>query len=206
MKIKKVKQKLGYALLCGAFLAGVTFGGSYFYNSLKKEKETWSKNIPNYYREGKQYYHPSELKMLKSLTRHGKTDIYVYEPSLASRFLSSLSYKLNDILHADISSWGLSMLTADKAVDKDPAYSPDGKYVAFSSNKFFDFDIWIMDESGVKAWITKYNGDETKPVWINDRTLKYHRIENGKPFYETIELKREHPFQTYKVLEKVLEK
>lgn len=208
MKIKEVKQKLGYALLCGAFLAGVAFGGSYFYNSLKKEKETWSKNIPNYYQGGKQYYHPSELKVLKSLTRHGKTDIYVYEPSLASHFLSGLSYKLNDVLNANISSWGLGMLTADKAVDKDPAYSPDGEYIAFSSNKFFsNFDIWIMDKDGkVKAWITKYAGDETKPVWINDRTLKYHIVEDGKLFYETIKLKGEHPIQTYEVLERVSEK
>jgi len=49
------------------------------------------------------------------------------------------------------------------------SWSSDGKQFVYSSRKFGDFDLWMMDTDGSnKKQITSIRGDEAKPVWSPD--------------------------------------
>lgn len=57
-------------------------------------------------------------------------------------------------------------LTSGPYEHVEPAYSPDGKFIAFSSNQEGGFDIWVMKEDGRQLTrITSLPGDEVTPRW-----------------------------------------
>jgi Tol biopolymer transport system component len=60
-------------------------------------------------------------------------------------------------------------LTDDTAADLDPVFSPDGKRIAFSSNRSGTFDIWVMDtDARRRMQLTSMNSDERSPKWSTD--------------------------------------
>ena len=64
-------------------------------------------------------------------------------------------------------------LTNSPAEDRDPAWSPDGSRIAFSSdrngNRDGDFDIWVMNADGSEAVsLTNTPSRETQPDWSPD--------------------------------------
>ena len=57
-------------------------------------------------------------------------------------------------------------LTDGSAEHIEPAFSPDGKYLAFSSNQAGSYDIWVVREDGRKlTMLTSLPGDEITPKW-----------------------------------------
>src|SRR4051812_15339516 len=66
-------------------------------------------------------------------------------------------------------------LTQNGALDKDPAWSPDGTKIAFSSNRGGSFDIWVMNADG-GAPVRVTTGPEAdaaidrEPAWSPDGT------------------------------------
>lgn len=60
-------------------------------------------------------------------------------------------------------------LTFGDASDLDPAFSPDGKRIAYSSDRDGSFDIWIMSSDGRRQIrLTSMLGDERNPKWSPD--------------------------------------
>ncbi|MEM3714575.1 MAG: hypothetical protein QXF82_06475, partial [Nitrososphaeria archaeon] len=58
---------------------------------------------------------------------------------------------------------------ASKGQNLDPAFSPDGRFIAYSSNVSGDFDIWLVDVNGRhQAKLTSMLGDERKPQFSPD--------------------------------------
>lgn len=55
---------------------------------------------------------------------------------------------LGDIWTAPVEGGMARRLTVHPASDRSPVFSPDGHYIAFSSNRFGSMDIFIMDASG----------------------------------------------------------
>jgi Tol biopolymer transport system component len=61
---------------------------------------------------------------------------------------------------------GLKQLTFNKASDEYPAYSPDGKYIVFSTNRDGNLEVYRMKADGSNP--TKYTNNpalDYEPAW-----------------------------------------
>ncbi|HSL20789.1 MAG TPA: S9 family peptidase [Vicinamibacterales bacterium] len=84
-------------------------------------------------------------------------------------------------------------LTKGPFDDSDPAWSPDGKSIAFSSNRTEDpdanenTDVWVIDaEGGEPSRLTTDPGSDGDPAWSPDgRTLAYIHMPKDPPVYAT---------------------
>jgi eukaryotic-like serine/threonine-protein kinase len=75
---------------------------------------------------------------------------------------------------------GARLLTRGSSSDRQPAYSPDGKRVLFSSNRSGNLDLWLLDlESGAlrqltddaaQDWDPGFTPDGSRIVWSCDRS------------------------------------
>lgn len=64
---------------------------------------------------------------------------------------------------------GLRALTSDPAMDAAPCWSPDGDWVAFSSDRGGNDDIWMIPSTGgVATQITFDAATDKDPVWSPD--------------------------------------
>jgi Tol biopolymer transport system component len=66
---------------------------------------------------------------------------------------------------------GLRQITSGHGDDREPRVSPDGRCIAFSSDRAFKggYDIWTVDiASGALKQITSAEADEYEPVWSPD--------------------------------------
>jgi Tol biopolymer transport system component len=72
-------------------------------------------------------------------------------------------------------------LTNNSAQDLAPVWSPDGKRIAFSSNRDGNFDVFLMNANGSAATnLTKSPGGDSTPAWSPDgRRLAFAADRNG---------------------------
>jgi TolB protein len=60
----------------------------------------------------------------------------------------------------------LRNLTEGQGNNEDPCWSPDGRYLAFSSNREGGYHLYVMTASGHNQQrITFGNGEQTSPSW-----------------------------------------
>src|ERR1700733_993371 len=79
------------------------------------------------------------------------------------------SRSISGLMKAD--GTGLRQLTTGHGDDREPRFSPDGKTVAFSSDRAFkgSYDVWTVDvASGKLNQITSGADDEYEPAWSPD--------------------------------------
>ena len=63
----------------------------------------------------------------------------------------------------------LRRLTNHPAVDKAPGWSPDGRFLAFSSNRRGNFDIYLLRLSDLSVTpVTEHFADDEVPAWSSD--------------------------------------
>jgi Tol biopolymer transport system component len=57
-------------------------------------------------------------------------------------------------------------LTTNEANDDEPAFTPGGGKIVFSSNRDGDYDLYIMDADGTDVRrLTNQPGDDRAPDW-----------------------------------------
>jgi Tol biopolymer transport system component/DNA-binding winged helix-turn-helix (wHTH) protein len=78
---------------------------------------------------------------------------------------------------------GLRHLTEDVYRNRGPVWSPDGKLLAFFSNRSGRVDIWTIRPDGGSLRQLTYtrNGSITRPVWSPDGKRLIYSVMNGTP-------------------------
>jgi serine/threonine protein kinase len=73
---------------------------------------------------------------------------------------------------------GLSRLTYDQGLQSEPAWSPDGKMIAYSSDRSGNFDLWVQPVSeGNPVQVTTSPAHDWQPDWSPDGTRLVFRSE-----------------------------
>ncbi|MDX2132272.1 MAG: DPP IV N-terminal domain-containing protein [Planctomycetota bacterium] len=84
-------------------------------------------------------------------------------------FASTQHRATSDIYAKRVDSRVVTQLTNDPGDDEMPALSPDGEWVAFTSNRAGNWDIYVMPATGGQAMlITGEAEDEIAPSWSPD--------------------------------------
>ncbi|MCA9294512.1 MAG: PD40 domain-containing protein [Phycisphaerales bacterium] len=93
-------------------------------------------------------------------------------------FASTRHRPTSDIYLSHIGSTAITQLTSDPAHDVMPSISPDGRRVAFASNRNGSWDIYIMSINGGQAvQLTHDSSQELHPTWSPDgRTVAFCRL------------------------------
>ena len=81
---------------------------------------------------------------------------------------------------ASLAQRTLTRLTFDDGLQIGATWSPDGRFIAYSSNRGGKFDIWVQQVSGGDpVQITKGPGHNWQPEWSPDGKFIAYRSENG---------------------------
>lgn len=106
-----------------------------------------------------------------------------FDPSLSRDgdwmvFASTAHRATSDIYLKRVSSRVVTQLTNDPAQDMCPRISPDGKQIAFCSDRSGNWDVYVMPvEGGRPVQVTFDQADEIAPSWSPDGTqVVYSRM------------------------------
>jgi tricorn protease len=90
---------------------------------------------------------------------------------------------LGDIWTADETGQNIKRLTVHRARDVYPRFSPDGKWIAFSSDREGNMDVYIMpSEGGVPKQLTFHSADDTVQGWTPDSRAVLFTTNRGEDF------------------------
>ena len=91
-----------------------------------------------------------------------------------------LAYRLTGNRRAAEVQRTLTRLTFDEGLQTEPTWSPDGRYIAYSSDRGGKFDIWVQQVSGGNpVQVTRGPGQNWQPDWSSDGKYIAYRSEEG---------------------------
>lgn len=92
-------------------------------------------------------------------------------------------YQRSEIVFVPLGGPLARALAADPADDRDPAWSPDGNWIAFASDRSGDYEIYVVDRKGERLRrLTHDPACDLAPAWSPDgRTLLYRRTSGCGP-------------------------
>ena len=112
------------------------------------------------------YIHDLETGKEERLTFEGK-----YNSSPSWSCLNKIAYSCMIDDHFDICTinpdgTNMRRLTQNQGNNEDPCWSPDGRYIIFTSNRTGRYQLYIMTANGMnQKKITSLKGNQTNPSW-----------------------------------------
>lgn len=88
-----------------------------------------------------------------------------------TKFVARLIRKTqDDIVSINVDGTGIRDLTNDTPFDRYPRWSPDGKRIAFASDRSGNYEVWLMDSDGTNLnQITTFTQNQGSfPIWSPD--------------------------------------
>src|SRR6266571_1586669 len=90
---------------------------------------------------------------------------------------------LGDIWTADDSGANIQRITANPARDVYPRFSPDGKWIAFSSDRNGNLDVYIVPaQGGQPKQLTFHSADDNVLGWTPDSRAVLFSSNRGEDF------------------------
>lgn len=126
------------------------------------------------------------------LSPDGKTVAYV-----VAEVLKAENRTQSDVWTIPAEGGEARLLTGSPKHDRHPRWSPDGKWVAFESNRDGEFQIWIVPAAGGEARkLTNLSTGASQPVWspTGDKLVFVSEVFpefSAKPFAEANRLNKE---------------
>lgn len=115
----------------------------------------------------------------------GTTYAASINPIDSNRLLMAAIVRNNsDIYELNIEENKAHRLTKNRAIDTTPSYSPDGKYITYTSDRTSGQQIYVMRANGfLSNRISFGGGSYSKPVWSPDgKLIAFTKMKKGK-FY-----------------------
>ncbi|HSF17691.1 MAG TPA: hypothetical protein VLK65_19265, partial [Vicinamibacteria bacterium] len=99
----------------------------------------------------------------------------------SSRLIFDAFEQSQELREVDLVDGATRQLTRTLAADRQPAYSPDGRFVVFSSNRTGNLDIWLLDrDSRVLRQLTDDASQDWDPGFTADgRRVLFSSSRNG---------------------------
>ena len=93
---------------------------------------------------------------------------------------------LGDIWTAAEDGTSLHRLTDNRAREVYPRFSPDGRWIAFSSNRYGNYDVFIVSASGgAPRRLTFHTGNDEVVGWTRDSQSVIFRAARGDGAFPT---------------------
>ncbi|MBO0719342.1 MAG: PD40 domain-containing protein, partial [Blastocatellia bacterium] len=90
---------------------------------------------------------------------------------------------LGDIWTADENGQNIKRITVNHARDVYPRFSPDGKWIAFSSDRNGNLDVYVVpSEGGTPKQLTFHSADDTVQGWTPDGHAVLFTSQRGEDF------------------------
>ena len=90
-------------------------------------------------------------------------------------------YKRHRVSESGVQQRALTRLTSDEGLQTGATWSPDGRYIAYSSDRGGKYDIWVQQISGGDPiQVTKGPGQHWMPDWSPDGKYIAYRSEEGE--------------------------
>src|SRR4051812_47093281 len=90
---------------------------------------------------------------------------------------------LGDIWTADENGQNIQRLTVNRARDVYGRFSPDGKWIAFSSDRNGNLDVYLMPTAGGSpTQLTSHSSDDTVLGWAPDSSAVLFSSNRGEDF------------------------
>jgi TolB protein len=98
--------------------------------------------------------------------------------------LSAIEDGNSDIYEMNIAENSAKKLTKNPGIDTTPSYSPDGNFIAFSSDRASGQQIYVMSVDGYSLKrLSTGSGTYSKPIWSPDgKMIAFTKIQGGQ-FY-----------------------
>src|SRR3954451_14292224 len=94
---------------------------------------------------------------------------------------------MGDIWTADENGSNVQRLTAHRGRDTTPRFSPDGKWIAFASDREGNMDVWIIPTiGGTPKQLTYHSSDDNVLGWSPDSKSVLFASSRGDDFLGTL--------------------
>ncbi len=108
-----------------------------------------------------------ENSQVERLTFEGRYNTSPSWSKLGKIAYASMNHGSFDIFTIDAGGGEPRQLTQGQGQNEDPCWSPDGRYVVFSSNRTGRYHLYIMTARGQnQKRITRMPGDQSAPSWV----------------------------------------